>query len=102
MKIGLRVDLSPEHKQRGVGSRVAIGWAMQKFNGTETVGASRCVGACCNLGHRPQFETIGAAMRLGTIARAPCLTLQPISLLTIRKHTLTVSNGLRTSFRRFG
>jgi hypothetical protein len=48
----------------------------------------------------PQFETIGGAM--GLVGEAPRLTLQPISLLTIRKHTLTVSNGLRTSFRRFG
>ena len=75
---------------------------MQKSNRTETAGANRCVGACCNFSHRPQFETIGGAMGLGTIGEAPRLTLQPISLLTIRKHTLTVSNGLRTSYRRFG
>jgi hypothetical protein len=50
----------------------------------------------------PAIRAIGGAMGLGTIGEAPRLTLQPISLLTIRKHTLTVSNGLRTSFRCFG
>ena len=74
---------------------------MQKSNGTET-GANRCVGVCCNFGHCPQFETIGEAIRLGTIGGAPRLTLQSISLLTVRKHMLTVSYGLRTSFRCFG
>ena len=38
---------------------------MQKSNRTETVGASRYVGACCNLGHRPQFETVGTAIEAG-------------------------------------
>jgi len=75
---------------------------MQKSNRTESVGAGRCVGACCDLGRRPQFETVGAAIKLGTVGGAPRLIFQSIPLLTIRKHMLTVSNGLRTGFRCFG